>query len=268
MVRHQARWAAWCIAAALAGILTDACHAAAPQEATFASNDSTTVITAEALASAPLLEATRALVLGGDDPREAYSFYSVSLGGIAVDSAANVDVLESRDAEVRVFDAQGQLLRRIGHRGDGPGELRSPRQITISGDTLFILDNTQQLFDLDGTFLQRIQLHLNAPPRATGTLARFPGGRGAVHMERTAAGLALEERMPGESDAGEDQVGYFVQILNPATGDVGEAVFGAGLTFFSWGTNAGFRRRVVRRLSGDCGEPHAHLQFRDGQRRH
>jgi len=52
-------------------------------------------------------------------------------------------VLEQLPAEIRVFDASGVFVRRIGREGDGPGEFRSPLELTaLDGDTLLVWSGT------------------------------------------------------------------------------------------------------------------------------
>ena len=44
-----------------------------------------------------------------------------------------------------VFDGQGKIMRRVGQRGQGPGEFRSISGILIgSGDSLYVLDESQR----------------------------------------------------------------------------------------------------------------------------
>jgi hypothetical protein len=70
-------------------------------------------------------------------------------------------VLEQVPAEIRVFDASGVFVRRIGREGDGPGEFRSPVGLAaLAGDTLLVWDRGSRRlswFSIDGG-LQRKQL--------------------------------------------------------------------------------------------------------------
>lgn len=64
-------------------------------------------------------------------------------------------VLEQVPAEIRVFDASGAFVRRIGREGDGPGEFRSPLGIAaLAGDTLVVWDRGSRRmswFSIHGT---------------------------------------------------------------------------------------------------------------------
>jgi hypothetical protein len=89
-------------------------------------------------------------------------------------------VLEQVPAEIRVFDASGVFVRRIGREGDGPGEFRSPvGMAALAGDTLLIWDRGARRlswFSIDGT-LEREQL-LTEPGgiRTIRHVALTPGG--------------------------------------------------------------------------------------------
>lgn len=71
-----------------------------------------------------------------NDPNAGFSH----IGGVAVDAAGLIYVLETQDRQVRVYDYQGGLLRRIGREGEGPGEFKSPSLIGIQHDTLAVVD--------------------------------------------------------------------------------------------------------------------------------
>lgn len=71
-----------------------------------------------------------------DDPDAGFSH----IGGVAVDNEGSIYVLETQDRQVRVYDGEGQLIRRIGREGEGPGEFRSPSLIGLRQDTLAVAD--------------------------------------------------------------------------------------------------------------------------------
>jgi hypothetical protein len=89
------------------------------------------------VASATELVAEEDLRVGSvDDPDAGFS----RIGGVTVDTEGLIYVLESQDRQIRVYDDQGRLLRRIGREGEGPGEFRSPMLIGLQHDTLAIGD--------------------------------------------------------------------------------------------------------------------------------
>ena len=58
--------------------------------------------------------------------------------GLIADAQHNIYVADG--SEIRVFDEQGQLVRRFGREGSGPGEFRSLQSIGWLGDTLLTMD--------------------------------------------------------------------------------------------------------------------------------
>ena len=70
--------------------------------------------------------------LEGDDPNLIFG----DIRGIQVASDGTIYVLDFQAAEVRVFDSDGQYLRTIARRGEGPGEITEANGIILSGDTL------------------------------------------------------------------------------------------------------------------------------------
>ena len=68
----------------------------------------------------------------GTDPDLTFS----DIRGIQADSDGNIYVLDQQAVEVRVFDPDGEYLRTIARRGQGPGEIMEANGILLSGDTL------------------------------------------------------------------------------------------------------------------------------------
>lgn len=73
------------------------------------------------------------LSLGGADADENSDFYE-RFGTVEVDAdgAGNIYVLDNGNTRVQVFDAKGQPLRSLGREGDGPGEFRMPRCLSVN----------------------------------------------------------------------------------------------------------------------------------------
>ncbi len=105
--------------------------------------------------------------------------YFFSVQDIAVDDDGSMYVSDRADDNVRVFDRAGNLVRRIGRKGKGPGEFIAPKQLAITGDTLFVADNggVLDVFDLHGGFLNVVRV---------GAALDF-----ATRMYHTPAGIAL-----------------------------------------------------------------------------
>jgi hypothetical protein len=118
------------------------------------------------LDAAPPLAYEELLRFGSvDDPDHGFT----AINGVDLDAAGNIYVFEGSDAQLRVYSPDGELLRRIGRRGEGPGEFRGAPVFGIRGDTIWAVESFGRrihLFGLDGTVLSTapiqnvtIQLH-------------------------------------------------------------------------------------------------------------
>jgi hypothetical protein len=89
----------------------------------------------------------------GDPPRQPGAgsdgvLYSVS--GIAVDRRNNMYVTDLLDYSVKKFDGRGAYLGKVGRRGRGPAEFRTPALSLVTGNRLVVLqmeDPRVQVFD-------------------------------------------------------------------------------------------------------------------------
>jgi len=122
--------------------------------------------------SLPQLSVVEELRIGSvDDPGFGFS----QLAMVDVDSDGNVYALEALDKEIRVYDPRGQLLRRIGAPGEGPGEFQNAPQFGVHGDTVWAFDIRARrltLFDRRGEVL--------STARVVGLKIPLPGRYGYV----------------------------------------------------------------------------------------
>jgi hypothetical protein len=125
------------------------------------------------LEDAPLLTLREESRIGSStDPNIGFTLIT----GAAVDRDGNVYAFDSRESEFRVFGRDGQLLRKFGRRGEGPGEFDSAPSFGVTGDTLWTLERDGvagrklTLFRLNGEIL--------AIRTATGVRVRLQGDRG------------------------------------------------------------------------------------------
>ncbi|MDD8021424.1 MAG: 6-bladed beta-propeller [Acidobacteriota bacterium] len=95
------------------------------------------------------------LQIGSADKSDKYIFSAID--GLDVDDNGHIYVLDSRAAQVKVFGPDGEYLRSIGGRGQGPGEMQMPLFLQITADNeLVVQDLAAQhflYFSLDGQFL-------------------------------------------------------------------------------------------------------------------
>jgi hypothetical protein len=78
------------------------------------------------------------------------------IGNVVVDRDRQIFVFELMDKNIRVYSPDGELLRRIGGPGEGPGEFGFAASIGVTGDTLWALESFARrmvLFDRLGTLL-------------------------------------------------------------------------------------------------------------------
>ncbi len=82
-----------------------------------------------------------------------------SLTFLVVDDAENIYVSDSKAGHILVFDKNSEFVRKIGRRGQGPGEIVYPFEVQILGQKeLFVNDMGQakaHFFTLDGEFLRQ-----------------------------------------------------------------------------------------------------------------
>jgi hypothetical protein len=97
------------------------------------------------------------LQIGSADKSDKYIFSAID--GLDVDDNGHIYILDSRAAQVKVFGPDGEYLRSIGGRGQGPGEMQMPLFLQITADNELVVQDlaTQHFlyFSLDGRFLRQ-----------------------------------------------------------------------------------------------------------------
>jgi len=83
--------------------------------------------------------------------------------GVVIDERGRLVVADGRNHDLRVFDATGEFLYRIGREGSGPGELRQPCCLALAPDgALWVRDvrngrfNAYSLGDSSATYLHQM----------------------------------------------------------------------------------------------------------------
>jgi len=70
--------------------------------------------------------------------------------GVISDSDSYIYVTDNMDYSLKKFDDQGNLLKKTGRKGQGPGEFLAPRYLSISNELLYVTDQFKseiQVFD-------------------------------------------------------------------------------------------------------------------------
>jgi len=82
---------------------------------------------------------------------------------LKVDAQGNIYVLDWGDVDIKVFSPEGQLARKIGKKGQGPGEFDTPAYFDLAADgRIFLLSGRQhQMIILDGAGTYRSSFRLD-----------------------------------------------------------------------------------------------------------
>lgn len=78
---------------------------------------------------------------------------------VFVDEAEIIYLTDLMDYSLKKFDRDGQLLKKTGRKGQGPGEFQAPLGLSGSGNFLYVRDQYLlgiQVFDRDLNFVKRI----------------------------------------------------------------------------------------------------------------
>lgn len=98
------------------------------------------------------------LFIGIEEGNENYMFnYPVDIDS---DSLGNIYVLDWGDSTIRKYDSHGLHIKNIGRKGEGPGELQSPRYLCISDQGNIYVDkgrNQIEIFDLSGEYQRTLK---------------------------------------------------------------------------------------------------------------
>jgi sugar lactone lactonase YvrE len=102
-----------------------------------------------------VLRVEEELSIGEAEGREEYMFSQVN--DVEADETGRLYVLDSKEANVKVFDRNGDYIKTIGRKGQGPGELQMPNDIYVdSKGRLYISDvwnDRLSVFNIQGIFL-------------------------------------------------------------------------------------------------------------------
>ena len=98
------------------------------------------------------------LSIGEAEGREEYMFSDVPF--IAVDDEERIYVVDFKEAHIKVFDRNGNYVKTIGKKGQGPGEIGRTNYVSITSENeIMVLDGGNRrlaFFTLEGEFLKNI----------------------------------------------------------------------------------------------------------------
>lgn len=79
---------------------------------------------------------------------------------VEVDQTGNIYVIDGKAVQIKVYDSQGNFVRAIGRRGQGPGEFQSLRSFCLTPQqSLAVCDSLSRqvvIFGLDGQFIKAL----------------------------------------------------------------------------------------------------------------
>ncbi len=123
-----------------------------------------------------------------DETGAPYIFNSVPVWSARVDQRGMTFVADPQAATILSFSGDGKFVARIGRRGNGPGELRTPLSVVTSGDTLSVYDPmrlaTLRWTEQGRRFLSEIPVAASDQ----GALALRVDASGVVALRRTVVG--------------------------------------------------------------------------------
>ncbi|UCC40915.1 MAG: NHL repeat-containing protein [Candidatus Aminicenantes bacterium] len=83
--------------------------------------------------------------------------------GVISDSSGYIYVTDNMDYSLKKFDGKGNLIKKTGRKGQGPGEFLAPRYLGISSEFLYVTDQFKpkiQVFDKDLNYNRSISISM------------------------------------------------------------------------------------------------------------
>ncbi len=104
----------------------------------------------------PVLVLAEDLVIKGSDEPEERMFQSIHT--LDVDEKGNMYILDELAGNIKVYDRNGDFVKTIGRKGQGPGEFGMPISLFLSSQSQIIVNDMGQrkiqYFDMDGKYLK------------------------------------------------------------------------------------------------------------------
>jgi hypothetical protein len=91
------------------------------------------------------------------DPESQEPLFNI-ITAVCVDDAGSIYVLDMGDCQIKVFSKNGDFLRAIGRKGQGPGEMQMPSTMDLAGDERLVVYDMRKsclsLFSFNGNFIK------------------------------------------------------------------------------------------------------------------
>ena len=101
------------------------------------------------------LESVRTVSLQETDSLFLGDFYSITI----TSAPFRVYIPDQVAHQIGVFDSLGRIVRFIGRKGEGPGELRRPTKVFVHGDRVYVKESHKfTLFDTTGHYIRSMHL--------------------------------------------------------------------------------------------------------------
>jgi len=98
------------------------------------------------------------LSIGEREGKEEYIFSEIR--HIAVDEQERIYIVDPKESHIKVFDRNGNYIRTIGKKGQGPGEIGRPRSVSITSQNEIVVPDSGNrrlaFFTLEGEFIKNI----------------------------------------------------------------------------------------------------------------
>ena len=110
---------------------------------------------------------TEDLSIGVESGDENYMFSE--LFTLEVDDAGDIFVVDTKEECIKVFDRNGQYVRRIGKKGQGPGEIQRFGRIFLFGNLVVVNDtgnNRLSFFTKNGDYVKHVPIRKYRSPDA------------------------------------------------------------------------------------------------------
>lgn len=121
---------------------------------------------------------TEVFAIGSANGEDWETFSNVP--SVAFDAAGSLYVLDRDNGRVMVYDRTGRFVRQVGRKGQGPGELGLPMQMTVMPDgrvvVFDLVNNALVVFGADGAYQTQVRAPFGVRGGGTSGMRAHPSG--------------------------------------------------------------------------------------------